>query len=278
MAERAPATTVDDLRWTAVSAVDPCPLCAAPGDCGVAAFRGGVAVHCRRVVSRWPMAQGGWLHRMPADGAAEDPSHASDGATCAFPMPFRRDAGARSPLSADSAAARAPETGPPAIETVLGAFGTRRLAERAVADLLAAGFGPGELSVLGRHGETIDVTPEHGTVTAAGVGAAVGGFGSVALGLVGAAVPGIGPVIALGPFSAALSAMGGSLADGLTGFFTAHGVPASDAARYAERVGAGAYVVAVHTDDGPRAESILATAGAEAPIRHTSGAGAQANL
>jgi hypothetical protein len=131
-------------------------------------------------------------------------------------------------------------------------------------------------TVLGRHGELTDVTPEHETadktMTGAGIGAAVGGFGSLALGLVAAAIPGIGPVVALGPFSVALSAaLGGGFVGGLIGFFAAHGVPEQDAARYAERVKAGAYVVAVHTEDGLRAESVLARSGAEAPIRHRSG-------
>jgi hypothetical protein len=159
------------------------------------------------------------------------------------------------------------------METVLGAFETRRMAELAVDDLLAAGFDAGDLSVLGRHGELTEVTPEHETadktMTGAGIGAAVGGFGSIALGLAAAAIPGIGPVVALGPFSAALSAaLGGGFVGGLIGFFAAHGVPEHDAARYAERVRAGAYVVAVHTDEGLRAETVLALSGAEAPIRH----------
>jgi hypothetical protein len=160
-------------------------------------------------------------------------------------------------------------------ETVLGAFETRRMAERAVDDLLAAGFHADQLSVLGRHGELTDLTPENETadktIAGAGIGAAIGGFGSLALGVVVAAIPGIGPVLALGPLSVALSAaLGGGLVGGLVGFFAAHGIPERDASVYAERVRAGAYVVAVHTDDGLRAETVLAQTGAEAPIRHVS--------
>jgi hypothetical protein len=88
------STTEDDLRWTSVSVGQRCPVCGAPGGCGVAPFRGGIAVDCRRVVSSWPMTEGGWLHRLPVDGAVDDDSHGTDGATCAFPLPGARITGA----------------------------------------------------------------------------------------------------------------------------------------------------------------------------------------
>jgi hypothetical protein len=95
MQERSPGTTIeDDLRWNSVSVGQRCPVCGAPGGCGVAPFRGGIAVDCRRVVSSWPMTEGGWLHRLPVDGAVDDDSHGTDGATCAFPLPGARITGA----------------------------------------------------------------------------------------------------------------------------------------------------------------------------------------
>jgi hypothetical protein len=216
------------------------------------------------------MTDGGWLHRLPPDDAADDPQHRVEGASCAFPVPSPRDAPARPAAGANRTTTGTP--GASTMETVLGAFETRRMAEQAVDALLAAGFGAGQVSVLGRHGEAMDPTSEHETMEkTAAIGAAVGGFGSVAVGLVAAAVPGIGPVVALGPFSTALSAaLGRGFVGGLIGFFAAHGVPEPDAARYAEWVRAGTYVVAVHTDDGLRAESVLALSGAQAPIRHAS--------
>lgn len=251
MTTRGPTTVMDDeLRWSAVSCEQPCPVCGASAECGTAPFHGGIAVDCRNLTSSWPMVGGGWLHRLPpadADGGMHD----AEGASCAFPVP--------------PAIVRAP--GP---EIVLGAFEVRRMAERALDELLAAGFRADELSVVGRHGERVDLTPEHETLdktmTGAGIGAAVGGGGAIALGLAAAAIPGIGPVVAFGPFAAAL---GGGFVGGLIGLFAAHGMPEQDATRYAERVRAGAFVVAVHTHDGLRAESILAQSGAEAPIRHT---------
>jgi hypothetical protein len=214
------------------------------------------------------MVDGGWLHRLPPDGSSDARRDRTHGATCAFPVPASEGRGAHARPSANGA------DHPGAVltrETVLGAFATRRLAERAIDDLLAAGFRPDRLSALTRHDRLSDLARGHGVAetTGAALGAAVGGFGAIALGLVAAAIPGIGPVVALGPFSDALSAaLGRGLGGGLSDFLAAHGVPERDAVRYAELVRAGAYVVAVHTDDGPRAEAILARSGAEAPIRH----------
>jgi len=158
---------------------------------------------------------------------------------------------------------------------VIGAFETRGMAEQAVDQLLGGGFAADQVSVMGRHGEIATLTPENETAssvaTGAGIGAAIGGFGALLLGAGLLAVPGIGPVLALGPLAAAFStAMAGGLAGGLIGFFTAQGIPHAEAERYAERVRAGAFLVTVHTDPSceAQADTILAGAGAEAPIRH----------
>ncbi len=157
---------------------------------------------------------------------------------------------------------------------VIGAFETREGAANAVDDLIAAGIEPDDVSVLGRHGEVADVTPENETArdvaTGAGIGAAIGGFGSILLGVAALAIPGIGPVIALGPFAGALTtAVAGGLIGGMIGFLKAHGVPEDEASFYAERVKAGAYLVAVHARPGQeaRARAALVTSGAEGPIR-----------
>lgn len=158
--------------------------------------------------------------------------------------------------------------------TVIGAFETREGAARAVDDLIAAGIEPDEVSVLGRHGEVADVTPENETArdvaTGAGIGAAIGGLGSILVGVAALAIPGVGPVIALGPFAGALTtAIGGGLIGGMIGFLKAHGVPEGEASFYAERVKAGAYLVAVHAGSGEeaRARATLVASGAEGPIR-----------
>jgi hypothetical protein len=246
----------DDLGWSAVSAEQACPVCGSRTGCGTAPFRGGVAIACRWTVSSTPMSDGGWLHRLSAAEVADASAYKIEGAACAFPKAEARDADPQV------------EPGPAApMETVLGAFGTRRLAQSAAADLLIAGFLPAQLSAVGRHDARTDPPADEG-----GVVGTMGEFGTMAVGMISAAIPGIGPVVALGPFSLALAAaLRGDRVGGLAGLFTVHGVPDHDAARYAARVGAGEYVVAVHTDDGALAEATLTASGAEAPVRHVRG-------
>ena len=157
---------------------------------------------------------------------------------------------------------------------VVGAFETRAMAERAINDLLAGGFRPDQVSVLGRDGQPADLTPENETAenvaTGAGIGAALGGVGALLIGAAALAIPGVGPIVAVGTWATALSmAVGGGLVGGLIGFLTSQGVPAEQAELYAERVRAGAFLVAVTPDAGEqaKAESLLANAGAEGPIR-----------
>jgi hypothetical protein len=280
--ERGPTATIDDdLRWSAASPEHACPVCGARSGCGVAPFQGGVAVDCRWTASATPMTEGGWLHRLSAADVVEAVAHSTEGAACAFPMPKGLDVVASFPTGTDLASApptdgRGPiiQTGGAAmVETVLGAFETRRLAQGAVDDLRAAGFRADQLSVVGRHDGPTEWSPQPETtdesVTDTGIVGTIGEFGSLAVGMISAAIPGIGPVVALGPLSVGLSAaLRGGLTGGLVGLFTAHGVPDHDAARYAARVGAGEYVVAVHTEDAARAESILIASGAGAPVRH----------
>jgi hypothetical protein len=104
----------------------------------------------------------------------------------------------------------------------------------------------------------------------AGVGAAVTGLAALLVGAVAFAIPGVGPVLAMGPLAAALTAaVGGGLVGGLAGLLVSEGVPAEDADVYAERVRAGAYLVLVQCEPAvvPRVAEILTEAGAEGPIR-----------
>ena len=65
--EHSPAAMIDDdLQWVAVSIEHPCPICAAIDGCGVALCPECTAVNCLRIVSDFPMTDGGWLHRLSA--------------------------------------------------------------------------------------------------------------------------------------------------------------------------------------------------------------------
>ncbi len=118
------------------------------------------------------------------------------------------------------------------------------------------------------------MTPENeaarDAATGAGIGAALGGLGSILIGDASPAIPGVGPVLALGWLGGVLgAALGGGLISGLTGFLVSQEIPREEASYYAERVLAGAYFVAVRAAEARELEArtALMTAGAEGPIR-----------
>ncbi len=119
------------------------------------------------------------------------------------------------------------------------------------------------------------MTPENeaarDAATGAGIGATLGGLGSILEGDALPAAPGVGPVLALGWLGGVLgAALGGGLIGGLLGFLVSQEIPREEASYYAERVLAGAYVVAVRADEARELEAArtaLMTAGAEGPIR-----------
>ena len=160
--------------------------------------------------------------------------------------------------------------------TIVGAFETREMAARAVDALLAEGFAPDQISVLGRHGQPVSVTPENETATSVATGASIGAVAGAALaGVIALAIPGVGPLLALGVWGGLLpAALAGGLTGGLIGFLVSQGVPKEEAELYAERVRAGNYLVAVHADPARevRARVILESAGAEGPVRRESDA------
>jgi hypothetical protein len=50
--------------WIEVTEACPCPRCGATRGCSVS--EDGQFARCLLVVSSWPIADGGWLHRVPA--------------------------------------------------------------------------------------------------------------------------------------------------------------------------------------------------------------------
>jgi hypothetical protein len=155
-----------------------------------------------------------------------------------------------------------------------GIYSTNSAAERAVDQLIAAGFSNQDVSVLmaDRKGskdfaaEKNTKAPE-GATTGVGVGGAVGGTLGLLAGIGALAIPGIGPLIAAGPIMGALAGLGvGGAVGGLVGALVGLGIPEYEAKRYEGRVKDGGVLLSVHCDSSnevSRAKDILKATGAE---------------
>ena len=108
---------------------------------------------------------------------------------------------------------------------VFGIYQNREMAERSVADLLAAGFSSDDISVLlPDHAGTRAFAHEKGTkapegaATGVTAGGAVGGALGLLAGIGMLAIPGVGPLIAAGPIMGALAGLGaGGAVGGIIG-------------------------------------------------------------
>lgn len=155
--------------------------------------------------------------------------------------------------------------------TTVGVFQTRAAAERAVADLRAAGYTDDQIGVLAKNAEGKTVrTDGSGAAdsTNAAEGAAVGaaaGAGALALGSLAVSfgvIPVIGPILAVGPLAAALiSGAAGAAAGGITGALIGWGIPEEDAKYYESEVTAGRYIVTVTGDRHAAATTHFTTHG-----------------
>ncbi len=139
--------------------------------------------------------------------------------------------------------------------TTVGVFQTREAAERAVADLRAAGYRDDQIGLVARDARGNTVRTD-GAGDNAGEGAAIGaaaGAGALALGSLAVSfgvIPVIGPVLAMGPLAAALvSAGAGAAAGGVAGALIGWGIPEEDARYYEGEVKSGRYVVTVDAGD-----------------------------
>lgn len=140
--------------------------------------------------------------------------------------------------------------------TTVGVFETRAAAERAVADLRAAGYRDDQIGLVAKdeRGKTVR-TDGAGEANNAGEGAVIGaaaGAGAMALGSLAVSfgvIPVIGPILAVGPIAAALiSGAAGAAAGGVAGALIGWGIPEEDARYYEEEVKAGRYLVTVTGD------------------------------
>jgi uncharacterized protein (TIGR02271 family) len=157
--------------------------------------------------------------------------------------------------------------------TAVGYFQDRLAVDRAYDDLLREGFSKEDVSILGRgaEGKTGPVDDAHeGHHVTAGEGAAAGGIFGLLLGAAAMLIPGIGPIVAIGPITAALTGaitggVTGAVVGGVAGALIHSGVPEEDARYYEDRIKTGGYLLTVHTDDAgyARARATLQRSGAE---------------
>ena len=153
--------------------------------------------------------------------------------------------------------------------TTVGVFATREAAERAVADLKAAGYRDDQIGMVAKNAAGTPVHTDGSGASHAGEGAAIGAVaGAVTTAGLGAAmmagvIPVIGPILALGPLAVTLlNVAGGAAAGTLAGALIGWGIPEEDAGYYEGEVAAGRYLVTV--DAGARgtdARSIYARHG-----------------
>ena len=143
--------------------------------------------------------------------------------------------------------------------TTVGVFATRAAAERAVADLKAAGYRDDEIGMVAKDasGKTVrtGAADENNAEEGAAIGAGIGAVGGAAIGagIAAGVIPVIGPVLALGTLGTILvNAAGGAAAVGIAGALVGWGIPEEDAKYYESEVQAGRYVVTV--DRGARAD------------------------
>jgi hypothetical protein len=143
--------------------------------------------------------------------------------------------------------------------TTVGVFRSREAADRAVADLRAAGYRDDQIGLVAKDesGKTVrtnaagETYADEGAVAGAVAGGAAGA--AVGAGILAGVIPVIGPVLAVGTLGTILlNAAGGAAIAGIAGALIGWGIPEEDAAYYESEVKAGRYLVTV--DRGNRAD------------------------
>jgi uncharacterized protein (TIGR02271 family) len=153
---------------------------------------------------------------------------------------------------------------------VVGYFRDRASADRAYDDLVRGGVDRDDISIMGRGAEGRPGLADADDDVSAGQGAVTGGIFGLLLGAAAMLIPGIGPVVAIGPISAALAGaltggVTGAVVGGITAGLVHAGVPEDEAQYYDERFREGGYLLTVNTADGREdaARQILARHGAD---------------
>jgi uncharacterized membrane protein len=157
--------------------------------------------------------------------------------------------------------------------TVVGVFGDRTTAERAVRDLRQKGFTENEISIVAKDNGGTNQGSSMGTTNTDTVGDGVttgatwGGLAGLALGAGALAIPGLGPIIAAGPIAAALT---GAATGGIAGGLLDWGIPETEGRRYQEEVRQGGVLAAIRAESSRinDAAAILRQAGAKDVTTH----------
>src|SRR5579863_4735547 len=157
---------------------------------------------------------------------------------------------------------------------VFGIYKNSVAAERAVDQILAAGFSNNDISVLLPDNQSSkefahekNTKAPEGTTTGATAGGVVGGTLGLLAGIGSLAIPGVGPFIAAGPIMAGLAGLGvGGAVGGLIGALVGMGIPEYEAKRFEGRVKEGGILLSVHcdtSDEISRAKDLLKHTGAQ---------------
>src|SRR5882757_4651025 len=155
---------------------------------------------------------------------------------------------------------------------VFGIYKTSMAAERAVDQILAAGFSNNDISVLLPDSQSSkefahekNTKAPEGTTAGATTGGVVGGTLGLFAGIGAIAIPGVGPLIAAGPIMATLAGLGvGGAVGGMVGALVGMGIPEYEAKRYEGRVKEGGILISVHCDSSEevsRAKDVLKRTG-----------------
>jgi hypothetical protein len=150
--------------------------------------------------------------------------------------------------------------------TRAGLFSTREAADRAIAELKAAGYKNDQIGLVYKNvgGSTTkldgagvpDTKAPEGVAIGAAAGAAAGA--AVGAGILAGVIPVIGPVLALGTLGTILAnAAGGAAVAGIAGALIGWEVPEEDAKYYESEVGAGKFLVTVACGTGDDARDLL---------------------
>jgi hypothetical protein len=157
---------------------------------------------------------------------------------------------------------------------VFGIYKSGAQAERAVDQIVAAGFSNNDISVLlpdtqssKEFAHEKNTKAPEGTAAGVTTGGVVGGTLGLLVGIGALAIPGLGPFIAAGPIMASLAGLGvGGAVGGLIGALVGMGIPEYEAKRYEGRVKDGGVLLSVHCDTAgeiSRAKELLKATGAE---------------